>query len=78
MAMQDFGEECTPEEIDSMICEGLDDIDRADTIDGEEAFRQLRAKSAALRAAIDEGDASGIAKGHVFSRVRKKLNLKPG
>jgi hypothetical protein len=65
----------SPEEIDRLICEGLDDIDRGDMIDGEEAFRQLRAKSSALRAAIDEGDARGIAKGNVFSRVRKKLNL---
>ena len=64
-----------PKEIDRLICEGLDDIGRGDTIDGDEAFRQLRAKSAALRAAIDEGDASGIAKGNVFSRVRKKLRL---
>jgi antitoxin ParD1/3/4 len=33
------------------------------------------AKLAALRAAIDEGDASGIAEANVFARVRKKLNL---
>ena len=65
----------SPEEIDRLICEGLDDIDRGDPIDGEDALRQLRAKSAALRAAIDEGDASGIAKGNVFSCVRKKLRL---
>ncbi len=75
MAERDGGQEYTLEEIDRMICEGLDDIDRGDTIDGEEAFRQLRAESAALRAAIDEGDASGIAKGNVVARVRKKLNL---
>lgn len=30
---------------------------------------------AALRAAIDEGDASGIALGNVFGRVRKTLKL---
>jgi hypothetical protein len=29
----------------------------------------------ALRKAIDEGDASGIAKGKVFDRVRNQLNL---
>lgn len=28
-----------------------------------------------LRKAIDEGDASGIAKGDVFARVRKTLKL---
>jgi hypothetical protein len=33
------------------------------------------AKLAALRKAIDEGDASGIAKGNVVARVRKSLNL---
>jgi hypothetical protein len=33
------------------------------------------AKLAALRAAIDEGDASGTAKGDVFARIRKALNL---
>jgi hypothetical protein len=72
---REIGQEYSAAEIDRLICEGLDDIDRGDTIDGEEALRQLRARSAALRAAIDEGDASGIAKGNVFARVRKKLNL---
>jgi hypothetical protein len=37
------------EEIDRMICDGLDDIDRGDMIEGEEAFRQLRALSAERR-----------------------------
>ena len=46
---RDLGQEYSPEEIDRMICEGLDDIDRGDTIDGEEAFRQLRALSAERR-----------------------------
>jgi hypothetical protein len=32
-------------------------------------------KIAALRAAIDEGDKSGIAYGNVFGRVRKSLKL---
>ncbi len=35
------------------------------------------AKLAALRSAIDEGDASGIACGNPFKRVRKALKL-PG
>ena len=30
---------------------------------------------AAMRAAIDEGDAGGIADGNVFARVRRKLKL---
>ena len=46
---RDLGQEYAPEEIDRMISEGLDDIERADTIDGEEAFRQLRALSAERR-----------------------------
>jgi hypothetical protein len=39
--------------------------------------QQYEAKLAALRAAIDEGDSSGIAEGDVFARVRKALNLPP-
>lgn len=44
------------------------------TLEREE--RQCEAKLAALRTAIDEGDASGIAKGDAFDRVRKTLNLR--
>src|SRR5271169_5387653 len=43
------------------------------TLEREE--RQYEAKLAALRAAIDEGDASGIARGNVFGRVRKAIKL---
>jgi antitoxin ParD1/3/4 len=43
------------------------------TLEREEQEHQ--AKLAALRKAIDEGDASGIARGDVFSRVRKTLKL---
>ena len=46
---RNLGEEYTPEEIDQMIAEGLDDIERGDTVDGAEAFRQLRAYSAERR-----------------------------
>ena len=42
---RDLGEDHTPEELDRMIAEGLDDIERGNTIEGEEAFRQLRAVS---------------------------------
>jgi hypothetical protein len=42
----------------------------------EKPDRFVEAKLAALRAAIDEGDASGIAKGNAFDRVRKALNLR--
>ena len=44
------------------------------TLEREE--RQYEAKLAALRAAIDEGDASGIANGNPFDRVRKALKLR--
>ena len=43
------------------------------TLEREE--QQYQAKLAALRAAIDEGDASGVAAGDVFARVRKTLKL---
>jgi hypothetical protein len=39
--------------------------------------QQYQAKLAALRAAIDEGDASGVAEGDVFARVRETLHLPP-
>jgi len=32
-------------------------------------------KLATLRTAIDEGDASGVAEGDVFARVRERLKL---
>jgi antitoxin ParD1/3/4 len=43
------------------------------TLEREE--QRHEAKLTALRAAIDEGDASGITGGNVFARVRKKLKL---
>jgi antitoxin ParD1/3/4 len=43
------------------------------TLEREE--RQYEAKLSVLRAAIDEGDSSGVAAGNVFGRVRKKLKL---
>jgi antitoxin ParD1/3/4 len=44
------------------------------TLEREE--REYEAKLAALRRAIDEGDASGVARGDVFARVRKQLKLR--
>ena len=41
----------------------------------EREEEQYEIKLAALRAAIDKGDASGIARGDVFKRVRKRLKL---
>jgi antitoxin ParD1/3/4 len=43
------------------------------TLEREE--QQYEAKLDALRAAIDEGDASGIAEGDVFARIRETLKL---
>jgi antitoxin ParD1/3/4 len=43
------------------------------TLEREE--QQYEAKMTALRAAIAEGDASGVAEGDVFARVRKNLKL---
>jgi antitoxin ParD1/3/4 len=43
------------------------------TLEREE--QQYEAKLATLRAAVDEGDASGIAEGDSFTRVRAALNL---
>jgi antitoxin ParD1/3/4 len=37
--------------------------------------QEFQAKLVALRAAIDEGDSSGIARGNVFARVGKSLKL---
>ncbi len=49
--------------------------ERADLRMLEREELKYQAKLAALRAAIDEGDASGVAKGNAFARVRKTLNL---
>jgi hypothetical protein len=46
---RDLGEEYTSEELDRMIADGLDDIERNDTVEGEEAFTQLRAYSSERR-----------------------------
>ena len=43
------------------------------TLEREE--QQYEVKLATLRAAIDEGDTSGMAEGDVFARVRKTLSL---
>jgi antitoxin ParD1/3/4 len=44
------------------------------TLEREEL--QFKVKLATLRAAVDDGDASGIARGDAFARVRKKLKLR--
>ena len=42
----------------------------------EREEQEYAARLAALRAAIDEGDVSGVADGNPFSHVRQKLKLK--
>jgi antitoxin ParD1/3/4 len=61
--------------VESGRYENASEVVRAALRTLERDEQQYEAKLAALRAAIDEGDASGIAKGKVFERVRKKLNL---
>jgi antitoxin ParD1/3/4 len=42
----------------------------------EREEHQYEARLAVLRKAIDDGDASGVEEGDVFTRVRKSLNLR--
>lgn len=46
---------------------------RSCTLERDE--QEYEAKLAALRAAIDEGDAGGVAQGNPFERVRATLKL---
>jgi hypothetical protein len=41
----------------------------------EREEQEYEARLAALRTSIDEGDASGVAKGNSFNRVRQTLGL---
>jgi antitoxin ParD1/3/4 len=64
------------EKVESGLYENASEVVRAGlrTLEREEG--QYEAKLAALRSAIDAGDASGIAQGDVFDRVRETLNLR--
>ena len=55
--------------------ENASEVVRAGLRNLEREERQYELKLAALRAAIDEGDASGVAQGNAFRRVRKNLKL---
>jgi len=60
--------------------EGASEVVRAGlrTLRRQEREREEQehaARLAALRSAIDEGDASGVAAGNVFGRIRKTLKL---
>ena len=62
--------------VESGRFENASEVVRAALRGMEREERVFETKLAALRTAIDEGDASGIAKGDVFTQVRKKLRLK--
>jgi antitoxin ParD1/3/4 len=55
--------------------ENASEVVRAGLRNLEREEREYEAKLAGLRAAVDEGDASGVARGDVFRRVRKRLRL---
>jgi antitoxin ParD1/3/4 len=55
--------------------ENASEVIRAALRSLERDEQEFEAKLAVLRAAIDKGDASGVAKGNPFARVRAKLNL---
>jgi antitoxin ParD1/3/4 len=63
------------QKVESGRYENASEVVRAALRTLEREEQQDEAKLAALRAAIDEGDASGIAEGNVFDRVRKTLKL---
>jgi antitoxin ParD1/3/4 len=63
------------EKVESGRYENASEVVRAALRTLEREEQQYEAKLAALRNAIDEGDASGLAEGDVFARVREKLNL---
>ena len=63
------------EKVQSGRYENASEVMRAALRTLEREEQQYDAKLAALRAAIDEGDASGIADGDVFARVRETLRL---
>jgi antitoxin ParD1/3/4 len=63
------------EKVESGRYENASEVVRAALRNLEREEREYEAKLTALRAAIDEGDSSGVAAGHVFTRVRKTLGI---
>jgi antitoxin ParD1/3/4 len=63
------------EKIESGRYENASEVIRAALRTLEREERQFEAKLAALRAAIDEGDASRAAEGDSFGRIRQRLQL---
>lgn len=62
-------------EVESGRYENASEVVRAALRTLEREEQQFEAKLAALRMAIDEGDASGVADGNSFARVRRTLKL---
>lgn len=46
---RELGEEFTPEEVEAKIARGLEQVERNEVIEGEEAFRRLREHSYSRR-----------------------------
>jgi antitoxin ParD1/3/4 len=61
--------------VESGRYENASEVVRAALRNLERDELEYEAKIAALRSAIDEGDASGVAEGDSFARVRKALKL---
>jgi len=61
------------EKVESGRYENASEVVRAALRTLEREEREFEAKLAALRTAIDEGDARGVAKGNPFQRVRGAL-----
>jgi antitoxin ParD1/3/4 len=63
------------DKVESGRYENASEVVRAALRTLERDEQRYEAKLAALRAAVDEGDASGVAKGNPFARVRRTLKL---
>jgi antitoxin ParD1/3/4 len=61
--------------VESGRYENASEVVRAALRTLERDEQEFEAKLAKVRAAIDEGDASGVARGDVFARVRKTLKV---
>ncbi len=61
--------------VESGRYENASEVVRAALRTLERDEQQYEAKLSALRAAIDEGDASGVADGNPFDKVRRTLKL---
>ena len=64
------------EKVESGRYENASEVVRAALRNLDREEQLYEAKLAALRASVDEGDASGIAEGSPFARVRETLNLR--